>query len=141
MKTLIYSGFPGIGKTTLFNTENKSLSMIDSDSSTFDKSQFPQNYIEHIKQHINKVNIICVSSHETVRQALVENNITFNLVYPQISLKYEYLVRYNNRGNNKPFLALLHEQWDTWITQLQKQQHCTHMILPSNTFLTDIIHY
>ena len=46
MKTKVYSAFPGVGKTTYFN--NTSKNVLDSDSSTFDKSEFPQNYINHI---------------------------------------------------------------------------------------------
>ncbi len=44
MKTKVYSAFPGVGKTTYFNTTDKNV--LDSDSSKFDKKHFPANYIE-----------------------------------------------------------------------------------------------
>ena len=50
MKTKVYSAFPGVGKTTYFNTTDKNV--LDSDSSKFDKKNFPANYIEHIERNI-----------------------------------------------------------------------------------------
>lgn len=51
MKTKVYSAFPGVGKTTYFNTTSKNV--LDSDSSKFDKREFPKNYIQHIKHPVN----------------------------------------------------------------------------------------
>src|SRR5574343_786468 len=87
--TLIVSAFPGTGKSHLFN--NTKLNILDSDSSKFDKSKFPENYIKHIKENIEKVDVILVYSHKEVRNALVKNNIKFLLVYPNKSLKSEYV--------------------------------------------------
>jgi hypothetical protein len=42
-KTYIVAGFPGIGKSWLKNKYGEKIS--DSDSSTFPKDEFPQNYI------------------------------------------------------------------------------------------------
>ena len=91
IKTIVVSGFPGVGKSYYVNYGEGSDYMpqgfaIDSDSSTFDKSNFPKNYIEHIKENIGKVKIIFVSSHKEVRDALVKNNIDFTLAYPNIDL-------------------------------------------------------
>ena len=46
--TKVYSAFPGVGKTTYFNTTDRNV--LDSDSSKFDKKHFPANYIEHIEE-------------------------------------------------------------------------------------------
>lgn len=56
---------------------------LDSDSSNFSwvkdengnntkerNPEFPKNYIEHIKSNIGKVDVIFVSSHKVVREAL-----------------------------------------------------------------------
>ena len=96
MKTKVYSAFPGVGKTTYFNNTNKNV--LDSDSSKFDKSNFPSNYIQHIEKNIEdpSVDRILVSSHKDVREALVERGIPFVLVYPDRSLKSEYIQRYKN---------------------------------------------
>ena len=66
IETLVVSAFPGCGKSHLFRNKGEK-KILDSDSSTFDKSQFPQNYIEHIKFNIGEVDIILVSSHKEVR--------------------------------------------------------------------------
>ena len=64
MKTKVYSAFPGVGKTTYFNTTDRNV--LDSDSSKFDKKHFPDNYIQHIERNIQdpKVDKILVSSHK-----------------------------------------------------------------------------
>ena len=58
----VFSVFPGVGKTHFYN-QNKENTR-DSDSSTFDKSEFPQNYIDHIKELLEDESIehILVSS-------------------------------------------------------------------------------
>lgn len=114
----VYCGFPGVGKSTLFNElKDSGQKVLDSDSSTFDKAEFPQNYIEHIKKSINHGFTVLGSSHDTVRDALIKEGINFTLVYPDISLKDEYLKRYKERGNPEGFIKLLDTNWDKWITQ------------------------
>ena len=51
LKGKVICGFPGVGKSTLFKElEDSDYLVLDSDSSTFDKTKFPENYIEHIKE-------------------------------------------------------------------------------------------
>lgn len=135
MTTKIISAFPGVGKTFLFNNTEKKI--LDSDSSKFDKSKFPQNYIEHIKRNIGKVDVILVSSHKEVREALVENNIYFTLVYPKKDLKKEYIKRYKERGNLGGFVELLSDNWDDWIEELQNQKGCDQYELLSGEYLSN----
>jgi len=140
IKTIVISAFPGTGKTTLYRIYNYiQLRMLDSDSSTFDRDNFPANYIKHIKDNIGKADVILVSSHEEVRDALVANNIDFYLVYPDISLKSEYISRYRIRGDSSLFIELIEKNWDKWITGCQEQTYCEHVELPSMIFLMDII--
>lgn len=87
---MIISGFPGVGKSYFANSFN---SVQDSDSSLFDKDDFPNNYISHIRRLNDGKRLILVSSYEVVRDVLVANDISFNLVYPDRSLKFEYLDR------------------------------------------------
>jgi hypothetical protein len=136
IETTLISAFPGTGKTSYYNNNNDCL---DSDSSKFDKTYFPDNYIEHIKRNVGKVSYIFISSHEEVRKALEKNYLYFTLIYPDISLKSEYLERYKKRGSPDSFISLLDKNWDTWINQLQKQEHCRHIILKSNQFISDVL--
>lgn len=113
----VISAFPGTGKTYCFNNI-KNLTILDSDSSKFNKAFFPENYIQHIKENLQSADIIFVSSHKQVRDALCESGIEFTLVYPNISLKEDYIKRYEDRGSPKSFIDLLEKNWDTWITEI-----------------------
>ncbi|MCH7928756.1 MAG: hypothetical protein IID03_12385, partial [Candidatus Dadabacteria bacterium] len=94
--TLVISAFPATGKSYFKNRVGKNV--LDSDSSKFSwlkkgvrHPDFPDNYIQHIKDNLGKVDIILVSSHKIVREALVKNGIQFVLMYPNRKLKYEYV--------------------------------------------------
>ncbi len=138
--TLILSGFPGTGKSFLYDNQQDGKIVLDSDSSKFDKSEFPGNYIKHIKDNIGKVDIICVSSHEDVRDALIDEGIGFTLVYPFSHLKDEYLDRYKQRKSPQEFINLIDKYWDVWIKQMESQKyHCNHLKLNSQQFISDII--
>lgn len=141
MKQLVISGFPGTGKSYYISRGEGSDYMpqgfaSDSDSSKFDKSNFPQNYIEHIKSLIAKGTMrIFVSSHKEVRDALVKEGIEFILVYPKKELKEEYLNRYKERGSSEQFIKLISDNWDSWLSELENQKSCTHLQLGSNEFM------
>ena len=138
-KIKVYSAFPGTGKTTY--SEISSLNVIDLDSSGFDKEDFPENYIKHIKEKIEdtSVDIILVSSHSTLRNTLVENEIPFVLVHPDRSLKKEYIKRFKMRGNPESFIKLLDEYWDDWISEMEDQRYCERVVLDSNMYLSEIM--
>ena len=143
MRTTLVSAFPGTGKTHYCKTDLSFLPVtwaVDSDSSTFDKKDFPNNYIEHIKNNIGNVVYQFISSHEDVRKALVDNCLQFTLVYPDISLKEEYIERYKKRGSPKGFIDLISKNWDEWITQLTKQDYCKHIVLKKGEFISDVIY-
>ncbi len=125
MKTRIISAFPGTGKSFYYN-ENKE-TCLDSDSSEFSwvkadngnntkvrNPDFPQNYIEHIKENIGKYEFIFVSSHAAVREALKANCIHYYLYYPKTYVKNEYLDRYKERGSPQGFIDLLDSKWEEW---------------------------
>ena len=138
IETLVVSAFPGCGKSHLFRNKGEK-KILDSDSSTFDKSQFPQNYIEHIKSNIDEVDIILVSSHKEVRDALVNEGIDFTLVYPRKDIKDEYIQRYIDRGNDGKFVELLKQNWDNWTDELENQEGCEKIELESGQYLSNVI--
>ncbi len=136
----VISAFPGTGKTVYFQ-RSKFKKVLDSDSSKFDKQYFPENYIEHIKESLNDLSIykIFVSSHKTVREALVKNNIAFTLIYPERELKEEYIERYENRGNTPEFVALVDKNWDSWLDELDNQEGCDKIKLKAGEFIGDVL--
>jgi hypothetical protein len=137
MKTKLISAFPGTGKSHFYRNSHKKV--LDSDSSTFDKSEFPGNYIAHIKENQGEVDIIFISSHKEVRDALVANKLEFVLVYPTRDQKQDYIQRYIDRGSPQPFIDLLSKNWDDWIDELQVQECCTHMQLNPGEYMSDAL--
>jgi len=138
VKTIIISAFPGCGKSHLFRNKGDK-QILDSDSSKFDKSKFPQNYIDHIKSNIGLADMILVSSHKEVRDALVDNGIEFTLVYPNKDIKDEYIQRYIDRGNEEKFVELLKKNWNIWIPELEQQNGCEKIELSSGQYLSDVV--
>lgn len=134
---ILISAFPGTGKTYYYNNTN--LNVMDSDSSNFSKSGFPDNYMKHIKENINKADIIFISSHQVVRNALVREGFDFILVYPDISLMNEYLLRYQHRGGDDIFIQLLKENWKIWCNEMLEQKNCRHYVLKSGEYITDML--
>lgn len=143
--TRIVSAFPGTGKTFLFQNPGE-LTILDSDSSQFSWSEpgvrnpdFPANYIQHIKENLGKVDIIMVSSHKEVRDALVNEGLEFTLVFPFVHTKDEYVQRYVQRGSPQKFIDLVESQWANWILELYAQEGCSFIILDSGEYLSDRI--
>ena len=148
--TKIISGFPAIGKSFIFKNSDKSV--IDSDSSEFSWAQdldgnntkvrnprFPKNYINYIQDNIGRVDFIMVSSHDVVREALCDNEISYTIVYPDISLKDEFLERFINRGNYKNFIDFLSINWDKFINEISNETYPTKIILEKGQYLSDVL--
>ena len=104
-KTVIVSAFPACGKSYVFQNQGKimtNFSCLDSDSSEFSwvkdsegnntkerNPDFPNNYIQHIKDNIGKVDVIFVSSHSEVVNALEDNQLNWVKVVPDVDCKAE----------------------------------------------------
>lgn len=164
---LIFSAFPGTGKSTLTkNAEQYGLKhasvtktedgkieiavpkcigtpVFDSDSSLFDKEHFPGNYIEHV-QHICSTwpnAVILMSSHDNVREALKENGIAYTICYPQRELKAEFLERYVERGSPEKFVELMDNKWNDFIDTCESDDAAVaHIVLSEGDHLVDKIY-
>lgn len=116
--TIIVCGFPGVGKTTAFNQlKARGVRVLDSDSSTFNKEHFPQNYLEHISQVVSegKVDCLFVSTHALVINGLKDLGFNFNIVYPDKNLKEDYLERYRRRNSPDNLIKIISDNWSQWI--------------------------
>lgn len=124
--TKIIAGFPCIGKsylTRLYKTKCPSLNILDSDSMSFSwlwdnrgckigrNPNFPENYINYIKSHLGKADIILVSTHPIVIDELIKNNIVFTYVRPEYKLLDEYIERMKTRGNDNEFISNIVKVW------------------------------
>jgi hypothetical protein len=144
IKTLVISAFPGTGKSYCYTNEKHLFNgILDSDSSEFKwlkdnqgnktnqvNPEFPNNYIQHIKDNIGKVEIIFVSSHKEIREALKLAGIEYILVYPNTYQKKEYLKRYKERGSNKAFIDRVESNWEDWIDQCRSEDYPINICLP-----------
>lgn len=136
--------------------------ILDSDSSLFSwiydengnktnerNPEFPQNYINHIKEHMETEDIIFVSSHKVVRDALKEEGIPYYLVYPRKDMKHEWMWRFENRGNDEAFIKFQDEHWDEFIDDMESETYPTKVLLEpytnydaiTTTLVNDIMDY
>lgn len=157
MDAKIYSIFPACGKTWLYeHQEDYNLKILDSDSSQFSwvyvddgnngwrkerNPDFPNNYIEHIKENIGKYDYIFVSSHREVRQALDNANIDFTIVYPRPSCKNEWVGRCFAREKNGESgcgAEVMYDNWKQWISECRETgTNHDEVVLKMGEYLND----
>ena len=151
----VICAFPGMGKSYFYKKyKDSGITILDSDSSNFSwvwnithtrKSNirnldFPQNYINHIKDNLDKADVIFVSSHKEVRELLIEEKIEFDVVYPKVSRKKEMLELYRDRGNNPEFIEILEKNFDDWIFEIvaSESEYQHKFALTENTFIENL---
>lgn len=151
MRTRIIAAFPGTGKTyyhkkyldTTLDSDSSQFSWIEEeDGKKVRNLDFPDNYIEYIKNNIGKYEFIFVSTHKEVREALLDNCIFFYLIYPDKSEKQNYLKKYRDRNSPESFIKLLNDNWDKWIRECSFTTYgCENisMILPLEKELRHIV--
>jgi hypothetical protein len=148
MNTQIISAFPGTGKT-YFKTQNSDKRVFDLDSNEFTNGHdidgkvvsrhFPSNYLQAIKEHIGKTDVLFISIHREVRDMLTNTGIDFTLVYPKRELKEEYMERFRKRGDSESFIELFSKNWDAILKELENQPNCRHLILCRAEYIADAI--
>lgn len=142
--TIVISAFPCCGKSYAFKKLlQEGYSVWDSDSSDFSwiyskqayvdrisvkdrvekvrNPEFPYNYIEHIKSGIGHVDIIFVSSHKVVRDALKKAGIHYIVAYPSKEMLNEWIGRAYTRGSGTDFCDMLINNWDNWIDEIETE--------------------
>lgn len=147
MRALVISAFPGAGKSWVADNPGN-LTVADSDSSDFSwenqaerirHPEWPQNYMRHILEQQANSDIVFVSTHKEVRDAMIGAMIPFILVYPGLDMKQEYIQRYIDRGNAPAFVALLEQNYEAWIAELEAQQCYMRVVLKPGEHIADIL--
>jgi len=131
-RTVVVSAFPCCGKTYAFQNYQDRYTILDSDSSEFSwvkdndgkntkerNPEFPHNYIQHIKDNIGKVDIIFVSSHKQVREAMTKEGIRFCTVYPKKEMLNEWVGRMYIRGNDENFINFIINNWEEFMREIE----------------------
>jgi hypothetical protein len=145
--SILVSAFPGTGKSYC-TQHGKNLIMHDSDSSEFHFTTFsdekrvnpewPGNYIDHIKRLLSRgyYEIIFISSHAEIREALKDAGLKYLLVCPDNYCKDEYLQRYQQRGSPEAFVERLGANWEAWLKSCWDDE-AMKILLGPGTFLTE----
>lgn len=156
----IISAFPGCGKSyyTEKCAENtESIRVSDSDSSMFSwvldeegkstgvrNPEFPENYITHIKNLIDdEYDIIFVSTHQEVRDALAKANLKYILVYPELESKETFLGYYRRRNSPEKFIELMDSKWDMFIgtcEQTQPSESILKVVIKNHKGFEELMH-
>ena len=113
--------------------------MIDSNGNKISNPDFPVKYINYIKDMVGKIDIVFVSTHQNVRQALRDNNISYILVYPAVDTKDEMLQRYVTRGSTPEFVDMMRANWDDFIEDMQQDETPDKIELQSNQYLSAVV--
>lgn len=135
---MVVSAFPSCRKTFMTNELNGHIKVKDSDSSTYDKTDFPKNYVNDIEKNRENYDILCVSSHLSVREELKSRNIPFVVFYPSIERKEECMEIYRKRGNDDKFIELLDKNFEIWINEIENDDSLIKIRLSKpNEFILD----
>lgn len=102
--------------------------------------EFPANYIKHIQEYMNEVDIIFVSSHLEVRKALQEAEIEYVTVYPDPDLLEEWVGRMYLRKSPEAFIKFQIEKWEEFTKGVDNEPHgkYVHRLKPRQ-YLSDVI--
>ena len=145
VRTLIISGFPGVGKSETAK-KYKKVQILDLDSSPFvwlpsglKNPDFPINYMQAIKDNIGKYDVIFVSAYQIIRDALVNHKIPYLLIYPNKELKHIYIDKYNKNGNSAQSIEYINNNWEKLIGDIEHETYPDKIKLPKNLYLVNIL--
>lgn len=135
--SLIICGFPGVGKSTIATQNNK---IVDHESRKYEKTiGWERNYINDCKKLLIESKIVLMTTHDSVRKMLKLKDMQYYLVYPDKSLKDEYLLRYRSRGSSQEFIESLDKNWDNYLRSMDEDTGCIErVVLKRNEFLKDV---
>lgn len=142
---MIVVGYPGIGKSTLAGRDHKYIDL-ESENFWIDGERAGDWYKPYCKiaEHLSEQGyIVFVSSHETVRQYLVENSKELVvLVYPSIELKDVWIdkleKRYIKSGLEKDYKALMNAKYSYVENIRELQESCIEYKLEINKLSYDL---
>ena len=155
-KAKVISAFPLCGKTYAVRNKKDEDKFLDSDSSAYSwrsgfsiygkkvrNPEFPGNYIKHIKENLTRQDIIFVSSHLEVRNALHDAEIPFTIVCPLESRRDEWIARSVMRGDSPDFTKPLYLHWNGWIREIKKEEKAGTPVvwLKKGQYISDVSTY
>lgn len=151
MSKKIIWGFYGVGKSNI----KSNLTVIDADcvkfqftnvtdenlkTRTFDKEyifndDYPDNYINYINSA--NADIVLINCELDLLKHFPKEQLL--LVYPDISLKEEYLQRYRDRGDSEAFVRHMAQNFENDIWCIENSPYSKFKITENNYFLNDLL--
>lgn len=157
--SIIISGFPGVGKTTLQKSHSNVIDLESYDfkwlqqyksTDTSCKEQmegahnriynrlWPLNYVKEIIKKTSEYDIVLISQEHEMLNCLKENGINYIVCFPMKQCKDEYIKRYINREDDADFLSLVNVNYDVWIDELMNEEN--KIIIGPQEFLSDALY-
>ena len=126
----IFFTFPGIG-AKYFEKNNLKKAIIGYANPLSDAGytycNYPDGWISRIKEMIyyNNVDYIYAPIHTSLREAIKEDkeldDVEKWIIYPDKSLKLEYIERYRERGDDQAYVTHMAEIWDEAIESIENE--------------------
>ena len=148
---MIIWAFPGIGKSNIYLS-----SVIDCDVAYFKfnipedtvlhnnelmhdcslNSDYPDNYIKYVKDCDLVYDYILINCEPD----LISSFSDVHIIYPDASLKDEYMHRYVNRGDNNSFISYMDDSFEEMVRYFDLLPHKYKVkVTKENKFLNDIL--
>jgi hypothetical protein len=144
-RALVVAGFVAAGKTHAAGLPLDFGPVIDLDASLFSylpsgdrNPNFTNDYIKAIIEHLPDRCVILLSSHGSLRTALVDSGISFTLVYPVPDAKQAWIGRLSKRGTPQ-YIPIVDSMWDEWLEECKSQEGCDHVTLQADQHLSDVL--
>ncbi len=164
----VLAAMPGVGKSTLMKiAQENGFKVVDSDSQRFSfltneqgqyidregkivttkqariaNPNFVSDYVAHIREMTTQNDLVFVSAHEAIRDALAQGGIQFDLVRYEEEVKDEVVARIRNRKSAQPneiIANVLSANWDKWMETIDKPGPRHIFVLGSGQYLNDIL--
>ena len=148
----IFFTFPGIG-AKYFEKNNPNNTIIAYANTPSDPRdtycKYPDGWVRRIKQMIyyNNVDYIYAPIHTSLREAIKEekelDDVEKWIIYPDKSLKLEYIERYRERGDDQAYVTHMAEIWDEAIESIESEDKSKFNLykLRSGETMSDFIKY
>ena len=147
---MIYACFEGMGKRELAMQEDDVVYINIGHykwENSFDDAgvhpDFPQNFIEQVRQCNQKGLTVLVDTYNIVLEVLKDANLEYIIYTPTKDLKEEYLNRYRELHYDPAYIKYVDSSFDKFVDTLMSDKGA-NVVIPiseSNTYLKDIFAY
>ena len=144
-KIRIIAGFPGVGKTWVFECQKVlRIRCKDSDSSKYQKTDnWFKDYVSDIIKDADsgEYDYIFVSTHKDVIDELCKRRVYFYCIYPHLNLKKHWIERLFKRADDR-VTKIVSENYDSFIRDLQSNESPFKIdiqIMHNNKYLCDFL--